>query len=129
MKGLSNEDKDYDSEELLKEYKEMIMSTCPSKKRTFTKSNQKNYKKKSNNINIITNLNHLDMSQISKESPEKLRNSLNNNYYNKPGIRDLKFYSNKIMPRIRPFNSNNKNSNLNNNNFSLLSIKKKNFPK
>jgi hypothetical protein len=32
------------------------------------------------------------------------------------------------MPRIRPFNSNNKNANLNNNNFSLLSIKKKEFP-
>ena len=128
MKGLSNEDKDYDSEELLKEYKEMIMSTCPSKKRTFTKSNQKNNKKKSNNINIITNLNHLDMSQLSKESPEKLRNSLNTSYYKKAAIGDLKFYSNKIMPRIRPFNSNNKNAKINNNNFSLLSIKKKEFP-
>ena len=118
MKGLSNEDKDHGSEELLKEYKEMIMSTCPSKKRTFTKSNQKNNKKKTNNI--ITNLNHLDMSKLSKESPEKLRNSLNNNYYNITSIRDPKFYSNKIIPRIKQSNSNNKNMNINNNNFSFI---------
>ena len=82
MKGLCNEDKDYDSDDQLNQYKEIkeiITSTCPLTKRSFLKNKYNKNVYKTNNINIISNLNNSDL-QLSNESPEKIHNTLKSYY-------------------------------------------------
>lgn len=81
MKGLTIEDKDYNSNELLDDDKDLLTPICPTVKRSLiSQTNSKKTKKKLNNINIISNINNFDKSNLSKESPEKLHNSLQSYY-------------------------------------------------
>lgn len=82
MKGLSIEDKEYESNEFLDDSRELITSTCPSLKRSLISNNHSKKAKNIININIITNVNNYDNSELSKESPEKLHNSLKSYYLN-----------------------------------------------
>ena len=80
MKGLNIEDKDYKTDEFLGVSRELITSICPSLKRSLISKNHSKKAKQTNNINIITNVKNYDNSELSKESPEKLHNSLNSYY-------------------------------------------------
>ncbi len=82
MKGLCNEDKDYDSDDQLNQYKEIKeikTSTCPLTKRSLLKKKYNKSAYKTNNINIISNLNNSDL-QLPNESPKKIQNTLKSYY-------------------------------------------------
>ena len=82
MKGLSSEDKNYEADEFPDNSRELITPICPSLTRSLISNNHSKKAKKINNINIIANVKNLDNSILSKESPEKLHNSLKNYYLN-----------------------------------------------
>ena len=120
MKGLSIEDKDCEADEILDDSREIITSTCPSLKRSLISNYHSKKPKNIININIITNVKNYDNSKLSKESPEKLHNSLQSYYLN------IKCKSNKNINKNLPkkvskkksLNSSNIHINLNINNIN-----------
>ena len=131
MKGLNVEGKDYDYEELLNDSKVITASICPSSKRSIIlKKNIKNAQ--TININILSKHNNFDSSKFSKESPEKIHNSLQNYYLNmKSKIISNKEKNKKFnSPKKQPFDLKNKNLKINcinknilNNTLEFLEIK------
>ena len=123
MKGLNIEDKDYISDEFLDDSKEFIISTCSSEKRSLISKNHLKNTKKIININTISNVNNnFDISKISKESPEKLHNSLQSYYLDIKNKNKKKSNKNlrKDITKKKPFDSNNLYININNINTYLF---------
>ena len=135
MKGLNVGDKDYNYDQLIKDSKEIITSICPFTKRSLISQKPSKSIKRTNSINIISNLNKIDVSILSKESPKKLQNSLHSYYLNMRNKRNdiLKKNVKNKSPKKKPFDSKKKNLNLdsinnfnsyiNKNPFEILEIK------
>ena len=124
MKGLNVEGKDYDYEELLNDSKVITASICPSSKRSIIQKEKKKYNQ-TININILSKFNNFDLSKLSKESPEKIHNSLQSYYLNMKNKNIPNKENNKKLnsPKKKPFDSKNKNlkiNNINNINRNLL---------
>ena len=127
MKGLSIEDKDHDSDELINLSKEAMASTCPFVKRSLHKKLNKSTHK-TNNINVISNINNSELFNLSKESPEKMYNSLKSLYHLNKNKTQKK--AKKIMLKKIPFDLENKNKKIHANNIdSYIVMKKLEFPK
>ena len=128
MKGLSIEDKDHDPDELLNLSNETMTSTCPFVKRSLHKKLNKSTHK-TNNIKIISNINNSELFSLSKESPEKIYNSLKSLYHlnkNKTKKNRKKITLKKIT--FEPENKN-KNKKIHTNNIdSYIVMKKFEFP-
>ena len=127
MKGLSIEDKDHDSDELINLSKEAMASTCPFVKRSLHKKLNKSTHK-TNNINVISNINNSELFNLSKESPEKMYNSLKSLYHLNKNKTQKK--AKKIMLKKITFDLENKNKKIHANNIdSYIVMKKLEFPK
>ena len=112
MKDLIIEDKGYEEDEFLDDSRNLNASTCPSLKRSLISKNHSKKAKQTNNINIITNVKNYDNSELSKESPEKLHNSLNS-YYLTIKCKNKSKNKRNTDKKLTKKSSNNKNININ----------------